>query len=272
MSAQAKQFHSWATEVNYPLSLGGLPSNAILDIRAFTRIPPLGALTLISITSTGIGIGLTIHAHFSLVVDDPDIGIIEFDVPVPASSLYDYLGNEVEFTSAEVFDSPWMPMAGFLLAGIQVTFGAGIISQVGWTGSIGVEPALLADLSNWGLYRLRVRRTDEFGVSSLVDVGGSISISDGYNVSALPDPSNNRLLFDVERGIGLGIHDIGWPYETPQGGCSGLVRTIDGANPDTNGIMEFVGEGGVEVLSDTSNHKLTIRVSRVSQTGTKCPT
>ena len=266
MSAQAKQYLDWSSEVDYPLSSsGGLPTSAILDARGFTRISPTSAILLQSIS----GLGDSLVAHFTLSVAEADLPTLHFDLAVNTAGLRS--GSTPSVTCSASTDSPWMSGHGFLLAGLSVTFGPGMVDKGGWTPSspLEVEPALLADLSYLGIYRLRARRIIS-GVSSLVDLGGVLTVTDGHNLSAIMDSSNNRLFFDVERGFGTGIHTRGWPFGADTGTCNGTVRTIDGAPPDSLGTMTFIGSGGMEVLSDALHHRLTLRVARVSQTGVSC--
>lgn len=252
--------------MDYPLSSSGdLPTNAILDARGFTRISPLSSVLLQSVS----GSGDSLIAHFTLSIAEADLPLLNFDLEVNTATLRS--GSALSVTSSASIDSPWMSGHGFLLAGLSVTFGSGIVDKGGWTPSspLEIEPALLADLSYLGIYRLRARRIIS-GVSSLVDLGGAITVIDGHNVSAIIDPSNNRLFFDVERGFGIGIHTRDWPLGTDTGTCNGIVRTIDGVPPDSLGTMTFIGSGGMEILSDALHHRLTLRVARASQTGVSC--
>jgi hypothetical protein len=110
----------------------------------------------------------------------------------------------------------------------------------------------------------------DLGGSPLVDVGGVITLKDGYNVSVIPDPDSNRVLLDADRGFGVGIHQRGWPYGEDLGDCAGFVVSINGA-PAVNNLMKFEGKGGIEIFPTLeTEHSLTIRIARTSQTGTKC--
>ena len=270
MSAQAAQFRDWASEADYPLSAAkGLPPSTLLDLRGFTRIPSSGPVSLSSLVLAGD----SLTASFAIPTAT-GIGTIHLDCVANIAGLRS--GAETEVTAFASYESPWLPSHGFLLAGISATFGPGVLDMGFPAFPIPVEPALLADISSSGFYRLQVRRitgaspVTPGATDSLCDIGGDVTLRDGYNMSILPDPAGNRLLFVPDRGAGEGIHLTGWPSGADGGTCAGIVRTICGVPPGTAGEMEFSGEGGIEVLPGPANHTLTLRISRVSQSGRKC--
>ncbi len=268
------QFLGWSASVDYPLARGaGIATDAILDFRAFTKVPATGPPELLSIADIGGGT-ILVRVGIPVGVDAiGDDGMLVLPIEVAAAEI-ESVGHA---TASAAFDSPWVPGEGFTLAGARGVFGPGLLGMADWAPDdpVPVERSLLADLSTAGLYRLRARVLDGEGPQGVVDLCGNLSIADGYNVATIPGAAlawsqSPGLLLAVARGGGAGIHQAGWPFAEEQPDCSSVVMSVNGAGPDELGGLTFVGEGGLEIVPDYANHSITIRIGRVSQSGVKC--
>jgi hypothetical protein len=241
---------------------GKLSNSSILDLKAFSKWPTDGSARLIAITRWNdldakpvcppeIN-SLVLQGKIQLFFRLSAALVLEVDVPLNSAfplSTSTQIQNEAETE----------------MAGVSAIIGESILtdfssSQCVEFEDVFSEPTTLIDLYKISLDELTVEHSnddpDEF-------IKGKLIFSSGKNSYAVLSDNLVRIIASPGAGEGNGV------YEGEDNICDG-ISSVNGAAISEGGVFKIIGENGIIVESDPSNHKVLIYVD-TSANVNKCP-